>query len=533
MVAEPLRAARAVGLRGWALLAVLWLMPWPLASNRVWVVGLLLAPVTALALWQLWLPRSRRGEVLGLPRGMRLHMALMAAWVAWIALQLLPLPGALRAVLEHSRVAGYPLPRAGWAPLSVDPWATQAYLVKAVLLLLLQWLLLRVFDNRLRVETLIRAWLVLGAAQAFAAVVLFAAGESYTLFFVHVYQGLHAKGSFVYHNHFAAYMELMLALGIGWMIALLGRRAPPGRHAGALQWVFVTARFLASGKALLRILLIVLVIGLIASRSRMGNAAFFVALWVVGGATLLALRRVAGGRAAARAIGVLMLSILVLDVVIIGGVVGIDKVVARIESTHLGASTASAPARAVDSRSAPDDAAVEAQQDTVAQRVGPGLHALRMLADFPLAGTGGGSFEVAFFPYRPAEVLGFYDHAHDDYVEFAVESGVIGAALLLALVGWSQWRAWRLLLAVDSDAFERGMAFASAMGALEILIHATVDFNLQNPTNAVLFLWLLSLPHWVEARKFRHIATHSSKQGAFGPRISPPEIGSNNARGFR
>lgn len=521
MRTEHRQGPAALGALGWLILLVLAAMPWPLASNRVWIVGLGLVVVTPLALWQLWAAGSDRRWPLGVAPGLRLHMALLLAFTAWVGMQLVPLPAGLRDLVEHSRAAGYPLPRTGWAPLTVDPWLTQAYLARALLFLLLQWLILTVFDTRPRIERLLLVWLAVGVVEAVAGVVLFAQGQSYDLLFAHVVQGVHAKGSFVYQNHFAGYMEMMLALATGWMIAMLGRDAPAGRHRGVLNLVFQSVRFLSSGKALLRVAMIVLVVGLIASRSRMGNAAFFVALWLVGGATLWALRRSRQGRGAARAIAVLMASILVLDIVLIGGVVGIDRVVQRIEATHLAAlpeqPRAAAPANE-------DDDAAAVREESVEQRVGPGLHALRMLADFPVAGTGGGSFQVAYFPYRPAEVLGFYDHAHDDFVEFATDTGLVGVALLGTLLAWSQWRGWRLLLARSSTAFERGMAFASVMAATELLLHSTVDFNMQNPTNAVLFLWIISLPHQLYARKFRHAGNPASEPREASRRISSPAV---------
>ncbi len=470
---------------------MLFVMPWPLASNRIWIEGGWLAIVALLTVAQLWRAPAilQRGQAFGVPHGMRLHMGLLAAWAAWIGLQLVPVPAFVHALLEHSRIPGFPVEHAAFAPLSLDPYSTRAYLARAVLMLFIQWLLLRVFDNRLRLAKLVWVWLAAGVVEATLGVVLFAAGASYTLFFTHVDQGLRARGTFVYQNHFAGYMELMLALGIGWMIALLGRAPPAGGRTPLLRAVQGFARFFASSKAPLRVFLIVFVIALIASRSRMGNAAFFMSLWLVGGATLVALRR--RGEVAvdvARVVAVFMISILVLDVLIIGDVVGIDRVVQRLDETHL--------------RNA--GPGVHDREQTVEQRVAPGERALRMLEDFPIAGVGGGTFFLAYLPYKPRDVTGFYDHAHNDFVEFGVESGLIGLVLLGALLGWSQWRGWNLLLRSNSSALERGLAFASVMGVTEILIHSTVDFNLQNPTNGVLFLWLLALPHWIEARRARH-----------------------------
>ncbi len=498
------RGETRIGLRGASLVAILWLMPLPLASNRAWIMGLWLALLVLLALVDLWRDPQlfATGWNPGVPRGMRAYMGLLLLWTLFLAFQLLPLPLALRELVQRASAPSLPLP-GGLAPLSIDRASTLAYLAKSCALLLLQWLLLRRFDNRARLEKLIWAWLAIGAFEAVLGVVLYATASSYRLFFTAVDQGFRATGTFVYHNHFAGYMELMLALGIGWMMALLGRERNIDQRRGPVSWLYAVLRFLASSKAPLRALLIVFVVALIASRSRMGNAAFFVALWLVGGATMFALHR--HGRAdrrAARILALLMVSILAIDVLIVGNVVGLNKVMHRIEATHL-ATRPVAPGRAPRSH----------REESVDQRVAPGISALGILRDHPWFGSGGGTFYLGFLPYRPPEVEGFYRHAHDDYAEFLVESGVLGVLPLLALLVLSQWRGWRLLLGRDTSAFERGLAFASVMGVVELLIHATVDFNFQNPTNAALFLWLLSLPHWIEARRLRRAVPRTPRRG--------------------
>jgi O-antigen ligase len=77
--------------------------------------------------------------------------------------------------------------------------------------------------------------------------------------------------------------------------------------------------------------------------------------------------------------------------------------------------------------------------------------------------------------YRtPASLRGWvwYDEAHNDYIQLAVEMGVIGAAIGL----------WALVL-LSRRLREPWLA----AGVAGILIHSTVDFSLQIPAVAVLF----------------------------------------------
>ena len=70
-----------------------------------------------------------------------------------------------------------------------------------------------------------------------------------------------------------------------------------------------------------------------------------------------------------------------------------------------------------------------------------------MINDLPvqwwLTGVGLGGFEAAFRQVQPADVSGWWDYAHNDLLQWLLEMGVVGAALLVA-VGVALWRHARL-----------------------------------------------------------------------------------------
>ena len=120
---------------------------------------------------------------------------------------------------------------------------------------------------------------------------------------------------------------------------------------------------------------------------------------------------------------------------------------------------------------------------------------LPLVADYRWFGSGGGTYYVAFPKYRSPELTFTFDYTHNDYVQFMVETGLIGTALVGLLVLWT------FIIAlctqyVRRDALSRGVAFGVTMGIISLMIHSWVDFNLQIPANALTFVTLLALG-WV------------------------------------
>ncbi len=484
-----------------ALLGIVVIAPLPFGGNRTWALALIGAMVLALLMWHLWLPeRSIEQEKRRDPRApwqrAWLPLSLMAAWVALLAFQLVPLPANWVAALDLNPADGFPVIAGGWATLSVDPYSTRIYLLKAVVLLAFFWLLLRLTTTPARVELLVKTLVLCGFVQATAAVVLFATATSYSLFFVQVEHSV-AKGTFINRNHLAGYLEMTLAAGIGLMIAKLDDQRVRTWKQWARDWLAV----LVSEKARLRIMLIVMVVGLIATRSRMGNAAFFFSLLIVGTVAIILSRH------ATRATVIFIASLLVLDIVIIGGVVGVEKVFTRIEHTNL----LKFESAKVDSGTTRQEGGLEFRkppaastatpsrsyrEESVEERTEAARRAAIALRDFPVFGTGGGSFHIAFVPFQPFDVRGYFDHAHNDFAEFVIETGIIGVGLLGAIVLASLYHALRIQ-SVRRNRLARGMAFGSMMGIVALMIHSLVDFNLQIFSNALFFIVLLSMPYLV------------------------------------
>ena len=102
---------------------------------------------------------------------------------------------------------------------------------------------------------------------------------------------------------------------------------------------------------------------------------------------------------------------------------------------------------------------------------------LSLIAAQPWLGVGFGEFNFAWtltpLPDRP---LAFFDHTHNLPLQLAVELGLPLAALLLALLAWALWLAWRRCRAVAGP---MGAALRAAfVMVLLMALHSQLEYPL-------------------------------------------------------
>lgn len=112
-----------------------------------------------------------------------------------------------------------------------------------------------------------------------------------------------------------------------------------------------------------------------------------------------------------------------------------------------------------------------------------------LISENPILGAGLGAFETAYPRYssRFGETA-VVRQAHNDFLQILADAGLVGAALVVTfvvLVFAAVRRGAR-----SRDALVSGMALGSGAGLFALLVHSLFDFNLQIPSNALLFLVL-------------------------------------------
>lgn len=432
---------------GGVLLLLLWL-PLPQGSNRDWSVAVLVLCCALLGLgWALNRYRRKRAVGPTLKAGLPMLLLLLLAQ-AWVLVQCL-------------------------SGRSADLAASFEALMLGLAYCLLFLLVVDLFRTRKRLTLLLGCLVLSGTLQAFYGAAMTLSGVEWGfLEGKSAYIG-HATGTFINRNHLAGYLELTMAAGIGLLLALRDERP--------FSWVNLLEMLLGP-KARLRLALVVMVIALVMSHSRMGNTAFFTSLLLVGGLFLLLNRQHRLRN------GLILASLVLIDLLVISQYFGLEKLAERLGSTRLQAEMSS-------------QGVVLEVNDLRALVL---EDASGLLRERWWDGHGAGSFEVIFPQVARAQIGVTFDHAHNDYLQFLLEYGVLGSLPLAAFVVLALLHALRAMWMRES-AYRSGVGAGVLLALVALLIHSGADFNLQIPANAATFvvfcaLAVLASEHFRERR---------------------------------
>ena len=129
---------------------------------------------------------------------------------------------------------------------------------------------------------------------------------------------------------------------------------------------------------------------------------------------------------------------------------------------------------------------------------------------FPV-GTGLGSFQQVYrLQENPDRVDATYvNHAHNDYLELALELGLPGILLILVFFGWWGRRLAQIWSSNLSSPFDRAATIASAA----ILAHSVVDYPLRTSAMAAVFAMCIGI-----LARFRPAERASARSDSTGPR---------------
>jgi O-antigen ligase len=336
--------------------------------------------------------------------------------------------------------------------LSLDPYSTRFILVLVAALLMYFAAVLVFTDTPKRLRILVRTIMVFGFFLA-----IFGLTQSFTspdkVYWMREIPQAQAFGPFINRHHFAAYMEMALALPLGLVFT--------GSIEKEKKFIFLFAAGLMG-------------VALVMTNSRGGIISLLAEILFLVATMGIRRRRRKHRReseekqprfkTAAIKAGLALALIVAMfgSVVLLGGEDALSRFVGSVNT-----------------------------DDPTTGRAHFWSVTVDIIKNHPFIGTGLGAFGVVYTGYDSRNGTYRLEQAHNDYLQVLSDGGIVGALIgLFFLVNLFRMGFARR---ESRDDFRRGVATGALAGCFAVLIHSFFDFTLHTPANALLFLVLAGL----------------------------------------
>ena len=453
----------------YGILAVLIFSPLPAASVYEWSILVLeIAVFTMLGVYILMKHRPI------LPPGqesvMRKLRFLFGGFFVYLIFQMLPLPAFFVKIISpgtyHFREQfSLSVQKAKFMTLSISPFHTFQEGMEVFTYVILGFLVIKTITEREQIKRIVTVLLAMGFFEAFYGLFELYRDNPRILFYKKEIN-LHAvTGTFVNQNHLTGYLEMIIPLVIGLIIAkmdiILRTRARLKDKMAVIGEKGFALNFVLGG------FVIFMTVGLVLTRSRSAVFSIVVMFLVFSYLSVFYFRGGGTSQSGLRK----FIQIFFVFIIIFAAYAGIDATLERFSKEGLPGG----------------------------QRPQYWAHTFEMAKDYPVFGTGLGTFALVYPAYEDIGLYGFLRHAHNDYLEYFSELGVIGFAFLaggvflMVLLSFARWRKKR-------DPWVKGVSMGCFVSLAVIAVHSITDFNLHIPANMVLFAMIVALC-WILNRR--------------------------------
>jgi O-antigen ligase len=276
-------------------------------------------------------------------------------------------------------------------------------------------------------------------------------------------------GTFINRNYFAGYLLMVIPLSVGYLLS---------RRAGKMRSYWGWRHRLSSldGKTLLiGFGVIVMMVALIFSASRMGISSLLLSFSLL----IFLFRNPQGEKRFSKA------SVLIFTLALLWAIwIGLDAVISRFFTST----------------------------EDFKFRWAMWVSTFQIVKDFPLFGSGLGTFVYIFPMYRTLHIEGFATHAENDFLQLASEAGLIGSGLLSILFFYLLYKGISGIRSISHHEPERYIGIGGLVGILALMFHSLVERNIQVPANAFLYTLLWAIVYKISFTKEVNVKDYKINQ---------------------
>jgi O-antigen ligase len=387
------------------------------------------------------------------------------SFLTLLAIQLFPCPPGLINILSPMSFQVWksaPLPDGGFFSISVYPYATKHGLIFILCLLLVYWWALFGLRDQREIEKTVLGMVVFGALVAFYGLFEGTTGHDQILWWKKTLGQGTVTATFFNRNHLATFVSMTLLIGIGYFWYLwisTDKRGEPTElnHSGRTEDRI--KRLGVKGLSVFLSLLI-LVFTLLATASRGGNLSALAGLMCM--AWLITCRFAQKKKAAA-------FFLLIVVIIAFAAYRGGSGLWERLKW----------------------DSLEQIQSSPGLNRSSLNKDTRSIVRDYPLLGAGFNTFPFVFTRYAEHSI-NYIDHAHNDWLEIAAETGLVGSLIILCGLLITAYYLFKTARD-DPDPLAAGMTIGGLGVLLAVSLHGLTDFSLHKPANAILLASILGI----------------------------------------
>jgi len=444
------------------ILGVIVFSPLPAAAVYEWsILVIQLVVLVMMAAYVLMREKPQNTELISL--ALKWPRYLFLSLFVFILFQIIPLPSFIVGFLSpntYSFQAFFSPDFSGvkFMSLSLIPSHTFREGLELFTYFLLGFLIIKTVTTRKQITRIVYVLVFMGFFEAFYGMYEMYNKNPRLLFLKKVHYVDVVTGTFVNRNHLSGYLEMIIPLALGLIIARINLFSLAG-----LKWRDKILRLSEKGLSVNLLLsagIVVMAVAVIFSESRSGVFILIFTFILFFELTILYFRRMKEHQKWIK--NFLKVSFLIITIIALN--VGIGSVIERF---------------------ALDDLLHEGRPIVWGKVV-------EIIGDYPLLGTGLGTFASIYPAYDESGRSVRYSYAHNDYLDYLSELGVVGLILLfggLAFIVVTSFLIWR----VRRHPEVKGLALGGIVAVVAILIHSITDFNLHIPANMILFTVIVSL----------------------------------------
>ena len=307
-------------------------------------------------------------------------------------------------------------------------------------------------SNKEAIHYLIPVLMLVGIGESLYGTFEFFSGHKYILHLDMEAMISSVTGTFINRNTFAGYLLMVIPLSVGF---LFSREAIQESRLRGWRYQLAT---LDGKTVLIGFSVIVMILGLLFSASRMGIASLLLSFTLI----IFLFRSPQKEKRFSRSL------ILILGLAILWSVwIGLDAVISRFFTSS----------------------------EDFKMRWRIWVDTFQMIKDFPLFGSGLGTFLQVFPIYRSFHIRGLVTHSENDFLQLLSEVGILGTGLLVILFFFLLFKVFSGIRTLSNRDPGRYIAIGGLVGILALMFHSIVERNIQVPANAFLYtmLWAIVL----------------------------------------